>query len=108
MDGVLCRTDRLLYLDCLDDSYELIGKPADMKPFRIAVLFSGLERSLATSALYELRRTRAPAVLGEFGYHDNFRLPTHIIVSAASSRLGDYFTGSSESRMWLDDLRLVY
>lgn len=41
-------------------------------------------------------------------YHDNFRLPTHIIVSAASSRLGDYFTGSSESRMWLDDLRLVY
>lgn len=29
-------------------------------------------RSLATSALYELRRTRAPAVLGEFGYHDNF------------------------------------
>jgi len=41
-------------------------------------------------------------------YRDNFRLPTHIIISAASSRLGDWFTGSSESRMWLDDLRLVY
>lgn len=41
-------------------------------------------------------------------YRDNFRLPTHIIISAASSRLGDYFTGSSESRMWLDDFRLIY
>ena len=28
-------------------------------------------RALATSSLYELRRTRIPAVLGEFGYHDN-------------------------------------
>ncbi|MBQ2521957.1 MAG: PCMD domain-containing protein [Bacteroidales bacterium] len=41
-------------------------------------------------------------------YRDNFRLPTHIIISAASSRLGDYFTGSSESRMWIDDFRLIY
>ncbi len=28
-------------------------------------------RSVASSALYELRNTRIPAVLGEFGYHDN-------------------------------------
>ncbi len=28
-------------------------------------------RALATSSLFELRRTRVPAVLGEFGYHDN-------------------------------------
>ncbi len=28
-------------------------------------------RTVATSALFELRRTKAPAVLGEFGYHDN-------------------------------------
>ena len=28
-------------------------------------------RTVATSTLYELRSTRAPAVLGEFGYHDN-------------------------------------
>lgn len=41
-------------------------------------------------------------------YRDNFRLPTHIVISAASSRLGDYFTGSSESRMWIDDFRLIY
>ena len=57
---VLCRKDRLLYLDCLDDSFELIEKPASMKPFRIAVLFSGLERSLATSA-YNLRQDECKA-----------------------------------------------
>lgn len=34
--------------------------------------------------------------------------PTHIIVSAAASMLGDYFTGSAESVMWLDDFRLEY
>lgn len=36
------------------------------------------------------------------------RKPTHIIVSFASSALGDYFTGSSQSRLWIDDIRLVY
>lgn len=28
-------------------------------------------RTVATTSLYELRNTRVPAVLGEFGYHDN-------------------------------------
>ena len=46
---VYCRKDNLLYMDMKDDSYELIPKSADMKPFEIAVFFSGLERSLAGS-----------------------------------------------------------
>lgn len=41
-------------------------------------------------------------------YGDVTRKPTHIIVSCASSMLGDYFTGSSQSRLYLDDLRLIY
>ena len=57
---VLCRKDRLLYLDCKDDSYELIPMSSNMKPFKIAVLFSGLERSLATSA-YNLRQDECKA-----------------------------------------------
>lgn len=36
------------------------------------------------------------------------RVPTHIIVSFASSRLGDYFTGSSSSVLHIDDVRMVY
>lgn len=36
------------------------------------------------------------------------RRPTHIIVSCAASALGDYFTGSSQSVLWVDDMRLIY
>ena len=46
---VLCKKNNLLYLDCADDSYELIPKSENMKPFKIAIFFSGLERSLANS-----------------------------------------------------------
>ena len=57
---VLCRKNHLLYMDCRDDSYELIPLNPGMKPFKIAVLFSGLERSLATSA-YNLRQDECKA-----------------------------------------------
>jgi galactokinase/galacturonokinase len=46
---VYCRRDHLLYMDLLDDSYELIPTPANMKPYKIAIFFSGVERSLAGS-----------------------------------------------------------
>jgi len=47
---VYCQKDHLLYLDTMDDSYELIPQHPDMKPYKIAIFFSGLERSLAGSA----------------------------------------------------------
>lgn len=46
---VYCRKDNLLYMDMRDDSYELIPTAPSMKPFEIAIFFSGLERSLASS-----------------------------------------------------------
>ena len=46
---VYCRKDHLLYMDMLDDSYELIPMSPLAKPFEIAIFFSGLERSLAGS-----------------------------------------------------------
>lgn len=46
---VYCRKDHLLYMDMKDDSYELIPDSPAMKPFEIAIFFSGLERSLAGS-----------------------------------------------------------
>ena len=51
---VLGKKDHLLYLDCKDDSYELIPTPVDMKPYKIAIFFSGLEHSLAGSK-YNMR-----------------------------------------------------
>lgn len=47
---VYCKKDHLLHMDFLDDSYELIPKSPAMKPFKIAIFFSGIERSLAGSA----------------------------------------------------------
>ncbi len=46
---VYSRKDQLLYLDTRDDSYELIPTAPTMKPYKIAIFFSGLERSLAGS-----------------------------------------------------------
>ncbi len=36
------------------------------------------------------------------------RIPTHILIVSSSSRYGDYFTGSTSSKMWIDDLELIY
>ena len=46
---VYSRKENLLYMDLKDDSYELIPQHPDMKPYKIAIFFSGLERSLASS-----------------------------------------------------------
>ncbi len=46
---IYCRKDRLLYMDLLTDTPELIEAPASMPPYAIAIFFSGLERSLAGS-----------------------------------------------------------
>jgi hypothetical protein len=41
-------------------------------------------------------------------YHDLDKLPTHIIVSCAASQYGDYFTGCSSSKLWIDKVELIY
>ncbi len=46
---VYSKKDHLLYLDTSDDSCELIPVSSKMKPFEIAVFFSGVERTLAGS-----------------------------------------------------------
>lgn len=46
---VLCQRNHLLYLDTRDGHYELIPQNPQMKPYKIAIFFSGLEHSLAGS-----------------------------------------------------------
>ena len=41
-------------------------------------------------------------------YVSTSRVPTHITIVCSASRLGDYFTGSTQSVMWLDDMELLY
>ncbi len=51
---VLSKAHHLLYLDCKDNRYELIPENPSMKPYKIAIFFSGLEHSLAGSK-YNMR-----------------------------------------------------
>ena len=41
-------------------------------------------------------------------YHTLETTPTHIIISCAASQYGDYFTGCSSSKLWIDAAELVY
>lgn len=51
---IYCRKDNLLFMDMKDDRYELIPTNPKMKPYSIAIFFSGLDRSLAGSK-YNMR-----------------------------------------------------
>ncbi|MBQ8839575.1 MAG: PCMD domain-containing protein [Bacteroidales bacterium] len=65
------------------------------------IIASGkLESSLNTNGYIEFT---IPLV-----YRDTDRTPTYAVISAASSYLGDYFTGGEGSVMYLDELSLVY
>lgn len=46
---MFAKKDHLLYLDTKDDTFELIPTSASMKPYEIAIFFSGVERTLAGS-----------------------------------------------------------
>lgn len=41
-------------------------------------------------------------------YRSLDRIPSYIVLVASASKYGDYFTGSSSSTMWIDDLELIY
>ena len=41
-------------------------------------------------------------------YRDLTTSPTHIIISCAASKWGDYFEGCDSSKMWVDGFELVY
>lgn len=47
---VYSKKNHLLYMDLKDDSFELIPQSENMKPYKIAIFFSGIERTLAGSA----------------------------------------------------------
>jgi hypothetical protein len=41
-------------------------------------------------------------------YFDTETEVTHIIISCAASRFGDYFEGFAGSKMWVDEVELLY
>lgn len=41
-------------------------------------------------------------------YRSLDRIPSYLVLVASASKYGDYFTGSTGSTMWIDDLELIY
>lgn len=41
-------------------------------------------------------------------YRNTASMPSYIVISCAASMYGDYFTGCSSSRMWVDKMELIY
>ena len=41
-------------------------------------------------------------------YFNTTTLSTHIIISCAASRYGDYFEGYNNSKLWVDGIELIY
>jgi len=66
----LGRKDELLMLDCDTNTYRLIPRNPEMKPFKLAIFFSGLTRSLVDSD-YNLRVSECKtAVWNMLAYDD--------------------------------------
>lgn len=78
---VYCKKDSLLYMDTKDDTYELIPQNPKMKPFKIALFFSGLERAL-TESIFNMRvdelRSAAYALMAYSGMEYGKFSETHM------------------------------
>lgn len=78
---VYCRKNRILYLDTLDDTAELIPCSPNMPSFKIAIIYSGVSRKLAGSA-YNLRvdecKAAAYALKGYSGMEYGRLADTHL------------------------------
>ena len=99
------KKDHLLYLDTKDDTYELIPTSPKMKPYEIAIFFSGVERTLAGSK-FNMRvdecRSAAYALLayagmeyGKFG-ETYFRQVPREVYDAYKDRLPDNWRKRAE------------
>lgn len=68
--------------------------------------------SAGVVAYGELKLTQSVDEWQEFtidlNYNTTSVVPTHIAIVCSASLLGDYFTGSTQSVLWLDDMELVY
>lgn len=102
---VYSKKDHLLYLDTMDDSYELIPTSPNMKPYKIAVFFSGIERTLAgskfnmrvdecRSAAYALK-AYAGMEYGKFG-QTNLREVPYEVYLQYKDRLPENFAKRAE------------
>lgn len=111
---VYSKKDHLLYLDTMDDSYELIPTNPNMPDYRVAIFFSGVERTLAGSkfnmrvdecraAAYALE-AYSGAAYGKFG-EANLRSIPREVYEAYKDRLPE--TWARRAEHWYNEFDRV-
>ena len=69
-------------------------------------------KSPAVVAYGEMVLTESIAEWQQFSikldYNTTHTIPTHLVIVCSASRYGDYYIGSRDSEMWIDDFELVY
>lgn len=98
-----------------DESQILIFLTDWSAPFRVNTsdaIFVDVDSDPGIIALGQLNSSKTDSEYVKFTlplvYRDNKRIPTHIVIAAASSRYGDYFTGGVGSVLLIDEFELVY
>ena len=84
-------------------------------PFRVNTntnQFVDLDNDSGIIALGQLNSSNTDSDYVKFTlplvYRDNKRMPTYVVIAAASSRYGDYFTGGVGSVLLIDEFEFVY
>ena len=98
-----------------DESQILVFLTDWTGPFRVNTsekTFVDLDNDPGIIALGQLNSSKTDSEYVKFTlpivYRDKSRIPTHIVLAAASSRYGDYFTGGIGSVLLIDEFELVY
>jgi hypothetical protein len=113
-------------IDKVKDPYkDMMGKPDQCqilvfltdwdKPFRVNTntkQFVDLENDPGIIALGQINSSKVDDGYVSFTlpivYRSNTRIPKYIVVTGASSRYGDYFTGGRGSVLMMDEFELIY
>ena len=77
------------------------GKFLDVENDRNIIAYGELLDDVGTNGKYKEFEVK-------FNYRDMNRTPKYILVVAAASRYGDYFTGGTSSVLYVDEFTLSY
>ena len=97
-------------------AYEVNGDLSDDDPanfkYKNAIDFSENNKNVIAYGSITDEETKGTGEWQEFTidlkYRDLTRKPKYIIIVASASKYGDYFTGSTNSVMYIDDFSLIY
>ena len=92
-------TDESTFVDFYTDPYTIAN--GDVVVYNDGYVINKGEKEIKSTA--EWVECTIPLV-----YRDVVSYPSHIIISCSTSQFGDYFTGCSTAKLWIDAVELIY